>query len=350
MLDPRVSPLTLFRVARDRAFEQFGHLPAARIAQSGSCLSGIHLGLRYACNGSPAYVVYHRNFFDPRAYAGLGTERVAWLRLDEIARFNREVLPRVEGPFVLVTAESDWTAPSDFPAECATLMRSGKVRRWFANNYDHRAYGERVTALPIGVNYRFKHTLERAGPRFTDSYNRLDAPPASIQDARWEATVAAAPPLAARVPRAFGDFWVNDSSRSRRYGESRSDICATLRPGGCVVFPERRLALPDLVAAYARHAFVVSPHGGGLDCYRTWDALRCGCIVIVKRSPIDPLYAGLPVVILDDWREITPANLQLWLAHFGDGFDRTWLRKVLSLEHWRGEIDRAAETCFPPQN
>ncbi len=35
-----------------------------------------------------------------------------------------------------------------------------------------------------------------------------------------------------------------------------------------------------------------------------------GNIVIVKRSSLDPLYEGLPVVIVDDWREISRENLQ----------------------------------------
>ena len=38
------------------------------------------------------------------------------------------------------------------------------------------------------------------------------------------------------------------------------------------------------------YAFVISPHGGGYDCHRTWEALVLGCIPIVKTSKIDILY------------------------------------------------------------
>ena len=31
-------------------------------------------------------------------------------------------------------------------------------------------------------------------------------------------------------------------------------------------------------------AFVLCPHGGGLDCHRNWEALCLGCIPIVKTS------------------------------------------------------------------
>ncbi len=339
-LTPWEWPAALFRVARDRAYESFGTLPAARDTPAGRYFSSKLLGLGCRHNGSRGYVLYHGNFFDPRTYAGLEQGGIAWIRADELARFNREILPRLERPIVLVTAECDWSVPRDTPAECETLARSGRIRRWFANNPSDDTYGDLLTPLPIGVNYSLKHTLSRTGDRPDDHYYRDDAIAPVAQDAIWAA--AAAVPLAARRPLAFGDFCLNNSSRSRRFGESRADIHAALRPSGCVVFPERRLPPGQLVAAYGRHAFVVSPHGNGLDCYRTWLALICGCIVIVKRSPLDRLYANLPVVIVERWDEVTPANLGHWLGRFGPQFDRTRLQQVLSLAYWQAELARVA--------
>ena len=51
-------------------------------------------------------------------------------------------------------------------------------------------------------------------------------------------------------------------------------------------------------------AFVICPHGGGLDCHRNWEALCLGCIPIVKTSKIDKLYDNLPVLIVNDWNLI----------------------------------------------
>lgn len=55
----------------------------------------------------------------------------------------------------------------------------------------------------------------------------------------------------------------------------------------------------------ASSKFVISPPGSGFDCYKTWEALVVGCIPIVKRSPIVALFDDLPVVIIDDWNEVT---------------------------------------------
>ena len=48
------------------------------------------------------------------------------------------------------------------------------------------------------------------------------------------------------------------------------------------------------------HMFTVSPHGMGLDSYRTWEVLFLGGYPLLKRSTIDELYAGLPVWIVDE--------------------------------------------------
>lgn len=51
--------------------------------------------------------------------------------------------------------------------------------------------------------------------------------------------------------------------------------------------------------------FVISPEGDMHDCYRHWEALLAGSIPIVHRSPLDKVFEDLPVVIVDNYLEIT---------------------------------------------
>jgi hypothetical protein len=62
--------------------------------------------------------------------------------------------------------------------------------------------------------------------------------------------------------------------------------------------------------------FVVSPHGNGLDCHRTWEALYLGVIPIVKTSSLDQLYEDLPVLIVDDWSDVTREFLETKWKNF----------------------------------
>jgi hypothetical protein len=66
------------------------------------------------------------------------------------------------------------------------------------------------------------------------------------------------------------------------------------------------------------YAFVLSPHGYGLDCHRTWEALALGHIVVTSSSPLDPLYTGLPVITIQNWSEVTRGNLERWLSLYGN--------------------------------
>ncbi|KAG5188505.1 hypothetical protein JKP88DRAFT_197745 [Tribonema minus] len=57
--------------------------------------------------------------------------------------------------------------------------------------------------------------------------------------------------------------------------------------------------------------FVLSPSGMGYDCYRQWEALAHGAIPVVESSPgLDRTYAGLPVLIVADWTDVTPELLE----------------------------------------
>jgi len=65
------------------------------------------------------------------------------------------------------------------------------------------------------------------------------------------------------------------------------------------------LEFDDYMKEMANFKFTVSPRGYGIDCYRTWEALLAGSIPIVKHSQLDPIYQGLPILIINDWHELT---------------------------------------------
>jgi len=59
-----------------------------------------------------------------------------------------------------------------------------------------------------------------------------------------------------------------------------------------------------------RSTFVVSPHGNGLDSYRTWETLYLGSWPIVLTSSLDEMYRDLPVLILRDWGDLNKNVLE----------------------------------------
>ncbi len=141
----------------------------------------------------------------------------------------------------------------------------------------------------------------------------------------------------------MADFHFNDTAISRKFGETRTEIREQLANNPNVIWPAQRSMDPlEPRRRYARHAFVIVTYGRGLDGHRTWEALLLGCIVIVKKGPLDVHYRGLPVVSIEEWEEITAENLARWLAEFGSSFDRSRVAQLLSMEHWSRQIRSAA--------
>jgi hypothetical protein len=56
---------------------------------------------------------------------------------------------------------------------------------------------------------------------------------------------------------------------------------------------------------WIKYKFILSPEGAGLDCHRTWEAVIVGIIPIVKSSSIDEIYQDLPILVVNDWNELS---------------------------------------------
>ena len=88
--------------------------------------------------------------------------------------------------------------------------------------------------------------------------------------------------------------------------------------------------------------FVISPHGNGLDCHRTWEALYLGVIPVVKKSTLDPLYEDLPVLIVDDWSEITREFLEKKYIEISA---KTYKFEKLFIDYWIEVFRNYKELC-----
>jgi hypothetical protein len=263
---------------------------------------------------------------DPRGYEGVRDGDLVWTRATSLPAFLDEVLPRIRARFVLLSGDEDWSIPSDF-ARAAELCASDKLLGWFAQNFDGVDPTGKIAPLPIGIDFHTISNRRRWG-------HPLATP--REQEIELQELQANMPPTERRLPRVHADFHFNKHARAIM-GESRDDVEATLRANPLIDFQQTKIPRLDLWREKTRYAFVVSPHGNGLDCHRTWESLALGNIVIVKRSPLDPLYDGLPVVIVEEWSQITPENLSAWQRLHGASFSRPAWRERLTNRYW---IDR----------
>jgi hypothetical protein len=201
---------------------------------------------------------------------------------------------------------------------------------WFSQNYDGTDPNPKLHPLPIGLDF---HTISN-----TRKWGHWPATPAA-QEAELEALRVAAPANADRQLRVHADFHFN-KHKQQTWGDDRVAVQRALSNNPDVQFQTHKVSRTELWREKTRYAFVVSPHGNGLDCHRTWESLVLGNIVIVKRSSLDPLYEGLPVVIVEDWREITRENLQRWHAQHQRAFQHPEVQSRLTNQYWISRMRR----------
>lgn len=270
--------------------------------------------------------------FVPDAYSNINDGDFVFVRCRFLPRFCTEVLPFVEARFSLIIADGDDTFPSDLKCDelIEHLVTSDRVIHIYAQNNDFRSH-PKVSSIPIGIDF---HTCAYKGEG--GGWGLKGTP--QEQERLLLSIFFQSNPTYKRKIKAFVDFQHSDSmhgefKRYLQFGEDRAAIFNRLLKAGVIDYGAW-MKREDLWRKKSEYAFSISPHGNGLDCHRTWEDLALGCIVIVKSSPLDVLYEGLPVVIVKDWAEINQMNLEIWLAQYGDASTNPEYRKRLSSAYW----------------
>ena len=61
----------------------------------------------------------------------------------------------------------------------------------------------------------------------------------------------------------------------------------------------------DFYRQVSESFYILSPEGTGIDCHRIYESIYLDSIPILKTSKLDYFYKDLPVLIVDDWKQVT---------------------------------------------
>lgn len=280
-----------------------------------------------------------QGLFRLSVYAHIKSGDVIWIPTNSMKSFYLQVFPKINVPVILVVSGTDESFPSETgltDLQINQLVSSDYILHIFAQNCDGALLSSKISHLPIGVDY---HTIAY---KYKEGCWGEKGSPLN-QEAKLKQILQSLVPTYQRKQRAYVDFQHHDNIRNRylkRYlqlGEDRTTIFERLLKTGVIDYGEK-MSRSLLWETKGQYAFSISPHGNGLDCHRTWEDLILGCIVIVKTSPLDPMYAGLPVVIVQDWSEVTKENMELWIQQYGDAFTNPSYREKLTNAYWLNQI------------
>jgi hypothetical protein len=227
-----------------------------------------------------------------------------------LENFIANYLPKIEYPFVLVSGDSDLTVPTDVQSQSDLILNHPFLLCWYSQNCVQPS--EKLKQLPIGLDF---HTLAK-GDHLWGSQQTLESQEQAIL------SLQICEPI--KQKKCFGNF---QFLMNTRYGLDRKLAIAQI-PSALMYYQPFKTTRKSSWGQMIRYRYVISPHGNGLDCHRTWEAIAMGCIPIVKTSPLDPLFEGLPVLIVKEWSDITQELLNTFEPN------KTQMNKI-RLDYWK---------------
>lgn len=242
--------------------------------------------------------------------------------------FIAQLASKILCPYVLVSGDCDATIPDDVLANSSALrefLESPNLIHWFSQNCVLTSH-PKLSQIPIGMDY---HTVAKADHAWGPKMSPLD------QELQLKGIVSNALPTQQRFCKAYANF---QFLMTTKYSDDRREAIEEV-PADLVYYEPHRVPRQTTWTNQCEYAFVISPHGNGLDCHRTWEAIALGCIPIVKTSPLDPLFERLPVLIVQRWTDVTAELLQTTLANFR----KTPLER-LNLSYWVNQIHSGKPT------
>jgi len=251
-------------------------------------------------------------------------------RFKAISYFHKQVLPRIQSNFILVSGSSDLTIPnqtdSRWPKFSASerrtvdeILEDERLIHWFTENLDENL--PKISPLPTGALPTLGELGDIAMP---GEY-------AAISDRPLKA-------LCCHRNRE-GAQW-----QARRHV---TEYCSVSRKHLTTVV-KSEIGISQFRELVRAHPLVLCVEGGGLDpSPKAWEAMMMGAIPVVRKSPTSVAYSELPVAFIEDWRGdfLEKDKMEEWIAALEPFFQESSLREnvsyQLSLEYWWEKVVNA---------
>lgn len=251
---------------------------------------------------------------------------IVYVQSSSLSIFIKEVFPKIQHRFVLVTGDFDSEIPWDFfntESDLKIFLNDSRLIHWYSQNCVYTC--EKLSGIPIGLDY---HTL-----KFNKNWWGSQQSP-KYQETMLN-TIRNRYNFFERETKCYANFHF---LMTTRYSDDRKEALNEV-PNELVFYEPQRVARKLTWTNQAQFKFVISPQGNGRDCHRTWEALSLSCIPIVKTSDIDYLFTDLPVLIVDKWSDISEYLLKATVEKFAEQIvSGEYLNKSMTLEYWNSVI------------
>lgn len=246
---------------------------------------------------------------------------ILYIHFDNL-KYYIEILKKIKSPFVILLGDRITCVKLENTL-IRLILNHPFLIRLYCQNWGSAPHSK-VISLPIGLDY---HTLNK---------NKF-----SILKSKWgnyntpleqEKMLLGITKPKFKNPLCYVNF-----KHSVSINTDRKDALDNI-PKNLLYIEDNYLTRLESWKKMAMFDYVVSPHGAGLDCHRTWEAICLGCIPIVKKSSLseNELYKDIDVLIVNEWSDVTKELLNKNRNRKKNNSQQLPLR--LSINYWKKKI------------
>lgn len=223
--------------------------------------------------------------------------QVVFVKTDLVQLFFKNVMPSIQHKIKIITHNSALGIDENY----RHFLDHPQVIAWYAQNanFEH----EKLTSIPLGLaNLRWAHGDIDQINKVVKKKNK-------------------------RTHLVYMNFDINTNIGKRE------EVFKLFQDKDFVLSAERK-PFKDYLLDLRMSKYALSPAGAGIDCHRIWESLAVGTIPIVERCHNISFYEDLPILIIDNWGNVTREFLE-------DKYEEIMSKNSdssLLLDHWIDKI------------
>lgn len=252
-------------------------------------------GIAQNCDVHPKEIWSDSMVFEEEDYENIKENDTVFVITSTLNQFCEIVLPKLgDTKIKLVTGACVRGVPNEI-SELYSMnfleLFKNNVTHWFTQNFDGT---DECIPIPLGIDY---HTLLRGDHYWGHQAIALE------QEEKLKNFYS---DFETKKEKTFSCFHFMKFERHDRDRYKAIEHLSNVKFNDVLKNPINRNSLWKVMSSYK---FIISPHGNGLDCHRTYEAMLLGSIPIVRSSTLDSLYKDMPIIILENWEDLTEETL-----------------------------------------
>lgn len=243
---------------------------------------------------------------------------------DLLEFFVNNILDKINKKFILVTGMSIKTCPVEALKQSSFfhLINNKYLIRWCSQNNVIQKY-PKILQIPLGLDYHAVYNDPGKWKNIADGNTPVE------QERYLLDVINNSVPFYKRINKIYVNFDIN----ADRFGQRKQ--CLKDIPKNLLKMYQQKLKRTQTWINTTKYAFVLSPYGQGMDCHRTWEALILGSIPIIKSKEFVKMFEDLPVLIVNDWKQVTQKLLDDTIEEFKS---KSFNYDKLTLEYWKNIV------------